>query len=141
MTATPAGALARREDWERRLINAVAHTPAFAWGEADCCTFAARIVLDMTGRDLLAVFRGKYRTARGAMRLINTGGGLESLISQRLGPPLPRVAQARRGDIVLAHTPAGKPTVGICVGDKIAAQGMAGAVFLRLDAGVAAWSV
>ena len=133
--------IGRVPDWERRLMAAVAHTPAFQWGTADCCTFAARIVLDMTGRDLLAVFRGKYATARGAIRLINTGGGLELLISQRLGPPLPRVAQAHRGDVVLARTREGEPTVGICVGDKIAAQGMAGAVFLPLDAGVAAWSV
>lgn len=133
--------IARAPDWERRLMAGVAHTPAFQWGAADCCTFAARLVLDMTGRDLLAVFRGKYQTARGALRLINAGGGLELLISQRLGPPLARVALARRGDIVLARTRAGEPTVGICVGDKIAAQGLAGAVFLPLLAGVTAWSV
>jgi hypothetical protein len=131
----------RRPDWERHLVAAIENTPGFAWGEADCCTFAARIVLAMTGQDLLAVFRGRYQTARGALRFIRQGGGLELLISQRLGPPLPRVAQARRGDIVLARTLEGEPTVAICAGDKLAAQGMAGAVFLPLAAGVAAWSV
>lgn len=131
----------RRPDWERHLMAAIEHTPGFAWGEADCCTFAARVVEAMTGHDLLAVFRGRYQNARGALRFINQGGGLQALISERLGPPLPRVALAYRGDIVLARTPTGEQTVAICAGDKLAAQGLAGAVFLPLEAGVAAWSV
>lgn len=122
-------------------MHAVAATPAFSWGRADCCTFAARIVQEMTGRDLLASFRGHYDTARGALRLINQGGGLEHLITQRLGAPLPLVARAQRGDVVLARTLQGEPTVGVCVGEKIAVQGLQGVLFLPLAAGVIAWSV
>jgi hypothetical protein len=133
--------IARRQDWERQLTVAIEHTPPFNWGEADCCTFAARIVLAMTGHDLLAHFRGRYHTCRGALRFMQEGGGLRSLISERLGPALPAVALAKRGDIVLAVTVGGEETVAICAGSRIAAQGFKGAVFLPLSAGRAAWSV
>lgn len=131
----------RRPDWERQLTAAIEHTPAFAWGEADCCTFAARIVLAMTGHDLLATFRGRYHTCRGALRFVQEGGGLVKLISDRLGDPLPSVSLAQRGDIVLATTVGGEQTVGICAGARIAAQGLQGVVFLPLSAGSTAWRV
>jgi len=65
-------------------LAASARTP-FAWGSADCCTFAADWVTARTGRDPMAQLRGRYRSRLGAARLIRRGGGLVRLWVEALG--------------------------------------------------------
>lgn len=70
----------------------------FAWGRFDCCTFGADWVVQMTGVDPLAEFRGKYSTREEAFAL--AGGNLRTALESKLGPAIP-VAHAQRGDLAL----------------------------------------
>ena len=48
---------------------------AFDWGTRDCWLLPADWIRRRTGRDPAAAWRGRYRTAGGARRLIVRGGG------------------------------------------------------------------
>jgi hypothetical protein len=78
MTAAPARMPATRlQDWEPALhtaIDAAAARP-FKFGDHDCCLFIADVVLVLTGHDFGAGFRGKYRTAAGAMKALRRAVG------------------------------------------------------------------
>lgn len=56
-------------------LNAIARKP-FAWGEHDCCLFAADAIQSFTGIDIAADFRGKYTDKLSAFKAIRaiTGG-------------------------------------------------------------------
>lgn len=56
--------LVRVPGWEKRLAEVIARHEdwPFAWGRADCATVAAECVEAITGRDLLAEFRGRYHS-------------------------------------------------------------------------------
>lgn len=107
----------RNEGWERRLADAIeaARARPFAWGVHDCATWAADVRRAITGDDLADAWRGRYRTAAGAARLLRRlgFGSLIEAATARLGPPLPSVLMARRGD-VLADP--GARALGVCVG-------------------------
>jgi hypothetical protein len=98
----------RFENWPERLnaLIALRCSRPFAWGEHDCALFACDAVLAMTGADPAAWFRGRYRTRRGAYRLLKTFGGAglaatwEKIAAQR-GLPEIAPAFARRGDVLL----------------------------------------
>lgn len=57
----------------------------FQWGTFDCCTFAADWIFTNTGWDPMADLRGRYSSEFGALRLIREAGGLENLLSARMG--------------------------------------------------------
>lgn len=66
----------RFEDWRSRLLDtlqAAVHRP-FRPGEHDCALFAADCVLAMTGHDLAAPFRGKYRTIKAGITATKKAG-------------------------------------------------------------------
>lgn len=131
----------RRHDWPEQLAEYLdaCRDAAFVWGEHDCCRFAAKAVLAMTGRDYM--FDYTYRGELGARRLIQRAGSLDVLLRRALGDPLPSVAQAGRGDVVLAELELG-PTVGICVGPLCAfAREPAGVTFRSLRAAQHAWRI
>ncbi|WP_273689008.1 DUF6950 family protein [Ketogulonicigenium vulgare] len=46
----------------------------FAYGAHDCALFAAGWVLERTGQDLGASFRGRYSTERGGLRVVRAAG-------------------------------------------------------------------
>lgn len=107
----------RAEGWEVRLAEAVEaarHRP-FEWGVHDCATWAADVRRALTGEDMAAEWRGRYRTALGAQRLIRRLGHstLAEAVAAKLGAPLPTVRLAQRGDVLL--DPEGA-AVGICGG-------------------------
>jgi hypothetical protein len=112
-------------DWPQRLeayIQSRMNTP-FAWGAHDCCRFAAGAVLAMTDDDPMIGYA--YTDEHEALQLIVDGGGLEALVTAALGPPLPVVAIARRGDVMMADLETGH-TVGICLGQDSAFAAAAG---------------
>ncbi len=118
--------MSRRPDWPERLFAHVAsraRTP-FAWGAHDCVLFAADGVLAMTGRDLAAGWRGRWRSEIGARRVLarHFGGSLEEAVSVGLGlgRPLPSARLALRGDVMLYDTPDG-PGLALCLGAAMAA--------------------
>lgn len=137
----PAPAFAPRlPDWRLRLQEAIAATPAFAWGSHDCCRTAARWVAAMTGRDPAADIAGRYTDSVSAQACVDAAGGLHALLAARLGAGI-APQRAEVGDLVLVGLLHQRETLGVCVGDRIAAQGMDGAVYIRRERGIAAWRV
>lgn len=106
----------RADGWEvafAEAIEAARHKP-FAWGGHDCATWAADVRRALTGDDMAADWRGRYRTQLGAARLIRRlgYGSLAEAAEARLGAPLPTVLLAQRGDVLLGPDDA----MGICGG-------------------------
>ena len=137
------GILSRLDTWPEALAGVVEATrrAPFAWGEHDCCLWAADCVAAMTGRDFAAGFRGAYSDAAGAVEILANWGSLRALAAHCLGEEIaPRLAM--RGDVVLAET-AGRPSLGICLGESAAFTGADGLEFIDLGdpACLAAWRV
>lgn len=109
----------RRNDWDQRLAFFLAcqAKTLFAWGEHDCCTFAAGAVYAMTGKDPIAEFRGRYSTQRGAVLALKRygGGDLESTIDAKFSER--KIGFARRGDLAfVARKNDGLGCVGVVTG-------------------------
>ncbi|CAN1576319.1 hypothetical protein MCELHM10_03932 [Paracoccaceae bacterium] len=133
----------RRPGWERRLVDAVeaARGLPFSWGRHDCATFAFDLRRDLTGSyDVAALWRGRYTTARGAVRVMRRLGwqSLEAAGRDLLGEPLPSVPLAQRGDLVLAGTGLG---FGVCLGARAAGVAPEGLVLVPLAACAFAWRI
>jgi hypothetical protein len=131
------------EDWLRRLRSEIesAESRSFAWGDHDCCLFAARCVDAMTGSSLEAQWRSEYHDHRSALRLLHDEGGLESAVTRRLGPPI-RWVNAQRGDLCLMETPDGIGSLGVCVGAQVACVAADNGVqYLPTNQAIACWSI
>jgi Domain of unknown function (DUF6950) len=133
----------RRSDWQNRLADAIeaAREMPFSWGSHDCATWAFGIRRDLTGgEDIAALWRGCYRTALGAHRVMKRLGwdSLEAAGRDLLGTPLPSVLQAKRGDLVLGGS---EPAFGVCVGAKVAFVASDGLNFLSVSDCSLAWRV
>jgi hypothetical protein len=140
---------ARFEDWPSRLeaFLRAEKDRAFVWGERDCALFAADAVLALTGVDHAAAFRGRYSSARGALRALKVygRGTLEATVAEKLGPVVvnPRVLQ--RGDLA-AFGAEGEFGCGLGVVDLsgrsfIALSLIAGLMSMPLAAAVCGWRV
>jgi hypothetical protein len=101
------GRAARLPGWEAGLLDFVRAGAArsFEWGSWDCVMVAAGAVAAQTGVDFAEDFRGRYRTALGAGRVMKRAAAglddddaLRALVSERLGPPVV-LARAHRGDV------------------------------------------
>jgi hypothetical protein len=79
------------------------------WGFDDCALAQAQVQLAALGQDPCAAFRGRYRTRRGARRVLGHGGLPAALrvAARRYGWRKIRSRQARIGDIGLVPTPTG----------------------------------
>lgn len=127
----------RVEHWESRLAEQItlAQNKPFQWGEHDCCLWAADTVLAITEVDHMAAFRGKYKSERGAMRLMKKKyNSLNEAVSALL--PSVSVKMAQRGDVV-SHNGA----LGICSGINsffVSPSGLLAVKTLKCDA---AWRV
>jgi len=134
----------RRPDWPERLA---AHVEArrdvpFAWGSQDCCSFAADAVQAMTGRDWLAPHRGQYQDAASAEAIMGDAG-LETLVAGLLAsfgagdcPP----GFAQRGDLALVLS-GNELTLGVVLGEVVAAPGLRRLAFVPRTAIRRGWSV
>lgn len=135
---------ARLPGWPRRLADVVARHAdrPFAWGEHDCCTFAADVVEAITGRDPMAAWRGAYVGQLAAARLLREHGGLLGLVSGVLGEPVAPTL-ALRGDVVLYLQPdhADRPALGVCLGPVFTAPGPAGLAQAPMRLAVHAWRI
>jgi len=142
--ANPNSGPKRRANWERRLIwwcDGNRERP-FEWGVFDCALAAADAVELLTGEDPAAEFRGRYRSAKGALTVIkNSGyGSLEGLVTHQIGKPLASPKLAQRGDLVLAELDHG-PTLLVCVGAQAFGPGVAGLVPVPMARWTRAWRV
>ena len=135
------GEQARIPGWELRLAAAIdaARDRPFRWGEHDCAIWAFDLRRDLTGGDDTAqLWRGRYRTARGAVRVMRRLGwrSLEAAGRDLLGEPLPSFHLAQRGDLVLARSGLG---FGACLGARAAGIAPSGLVLVPLSACALAW--
>lgn len=129
---------ARLHDWQLRLAELIAQRSAqpFAWGERDCCLWAADAVQAVTGVDLAAGLRGTYDSALSAGRVLRASP-LDTLAAAALGQEvLPALAQP--GDIGLMLGEAG-PTLVVEAGGVWLAQGEAGLVPVVAECVTRAW--
>jgi len=103
--------MVRLADWEARLSTYLADNAdiELVYGKTDCCLFAAGAVLVQTGEDPMPEFRGKYRSAAGAVRALRTigAGDLEKTLDAKFERKA--IGFAGRGDLVM-HDGA----VGVC---------------------------
>jgi hypothetical protein len=117
-----------------RTIEAHRRLP-FAWDTGtDCAMFPADCVLAMTGEDLAAAFRGRYRTAAGAFRALKKAGhdDLASLVGSFL-EEIP-VMKASAGDIAALNTDDEFGcSLGVVVGETVAVRTPKGIGALHLN--------
>lgn len=131
----------RFEDWPRRLDAAIeaARGRPFSWGRHDCVLFATAVAADLTGTDHAERYRGTYRNARGAARILLRNGGLAALVTRYFGDPV-MAPEAKRGDLLLACRETGM-AIGVCVGRLGAFAGPKGLSFLPLKECDQAWHI
>ncbi len=135
--------MARVDHWERRLAEAVeaARAKPFVWGLHDCPTFAFETRMILTGgEDVAALWRGRYTTHLGGMRVMRRLGwaSLEDMGRALLGEPRATPRLAQRGDIVLTDTGLG---FGVVIGATAVGLAPKGLVFASLSACRLAWPV
>lgn len=95
--------LTRLPGWDRRLARAVSQigtTPGI-WGESDCLMTAAAGIEAVTGTDIMAPWRGRYKSESGAARLMRKEGckTVEDVFRDFFGLPEVGRLMAQRGDV------------------------------------------
>lgn len=115
----------RLPDWPERLdeyLTAAEKRP-FSWADFNCVLFAAEGVAAMTGVDLSAPYRGP-KSMRGWLGFVRRhAGDVEGLVTKMLGPPLPSIKRAMRGDVVLMPAKVigcDMDALGLCLGKSVA---------------------
>jgi hypothetical protein len=128
----------RIHDWLPRLITVFegAHGRRFRWGTHDCCQFAARCVVAVTGEEKRRMFP-RYRTRAEAELIIADCGGMRGLLTRALGEPV-HPSRARQGDIVLLDIGRGEQPA-VCMGAMSYAPGPRKLEFSETLTSSAAW--
>lgn len=119
-------------------LQACAAAP-FGWGKHDCCSFAAGDVLVLTGKNPMDDLP-LYSDEQGAMEMLAANGGIESMVTQRLGQPVNPLL-ARRGDIVMFDTVVNGLALGVCAGASFAAVTEDGMKYFSMRHAIKAWRV
>lgn len=136
--------MSRLDNWPSLLAAFLADEKPFEWGKRDCSLWAADAVLCITGIDPAIDFRNRYKTAKGAARVLKKYGGLEGaveMITMDHGMMEIPVALAQRGDVVLIDSPLG-PALGVMsLSGKVAAQGIDGVTHESVKVARRAWRV
>ena len=133
----------RQAGWENKLFNIVeqARHKKFKWGEHDCFTFAVQCEAAVNGDTKFPeLFDAEYINAFGATKSFMRHGyrGMMDCIDRRCSKI--DANMVKRGDWVALDMPEGI-AIGECVGDKIAATGVDGLVFLDIKTAKAGWSI
>lgn len=138
------GKIMRLENWPSLLADFLADEKPFEWGARDCSLFAADAVFRITGSDPAKSLRGKYKTEKGAARILKRRGGLEKVAAKLAAdsgmeeiPPL----MAQRGDVVLINTPLGAALGIINLRGEVAGQGAQGIECYPANRALRAWRV
>lgn len=135
----------RVEDWPERLdafVRAARRKP-FVYGQWDCALMAAAWVMECTGVDVAAKWRG-YTDEPDALRVVCGAGGLAAIVTEVLGEALPTPALAQRGDIVLIARDVPEPwnaALGVCAGTHGAFASRKGVALAPMASWSSAWRV
>lgn len=140
-------ALRRLPDWPARFVAFTSEHEAkpFAWGENDCCIFAAADVCAITGVDLLPRDTASWNSPAAAARVLRRVRGLLGAVVSCLGAPLPTPKLAQRGDVLLVRAPLSSQGhvrfLAVCDADRWMAPHRAGIVRGPMAQAVKAWGV
>lgn len=108
--------------WEGRLIAYIGEKSRqdFKPGTLDCALFFADCVQLISGEDLAARYRGKYKTLAKGRRLLQADGFADhvALAAAKL-EELPTPLMAQRGDGAVGLDVNGEPALGIVQGSKV----------------------
>lgn len=113
----------RRDNWWSLAIEAAdRHRVPFRWGESDCVIFTADVVEAMTGHDPASAVRGKYRSARGAAKMMKKHGyeDIQAVMERHFSEIAPSLAG--RGSVAIIMTDLGDFASAICAGEVILAK-------------------
>jgi hypothetical protein len=89
---------------------------SFEWGRLDCCLFVADVLLERTGRDYAAEFRGQYDSEFGARRILVKHGGLEGVLRSIFGPMRPPGEAAEGDPVLLSGKIVERDSIGMALG-------------------------
>jgi hypothetical protein len=109
---------------------------------ADCAIFPADCVKAMTGVDLAAGFRGRYRTLKGALRALRSAGHshLVEAVAAKLEPI--SVLKARAGDVAAFQSDdVFGWSLGVVIGPTVVVRRPEGLGWMHLDAVTKAFRV
>lgn len=121
----------------------------FDWGTNDCCTCAADWVVLARGVDPMADLQplmvslresSPLRAQAIATRWLAEQGGLLQVVTQRMGEPLPG-PMAQIGDVALVAHGQDRQSMGVCIGQYVAAPGDEGLQLVSLSSAQACWRV
>lgn len=116
----------RLPDWPARLHAFVDGTKRqeFAWDRHNCAQWAIGAVKSITGEDIATEYRGKFKSAKGAVGTMKRSGFTNLADMAAFILPEIHISQARIGDI--AAIPDNSPfgyTLGIINGETILVLG------------------
>jgi len=129
--------------WENRLIRYLRTiaTASFRPGELDCALFFANCVREITGDDIAAKYRGKYRSLeKGYAALRKDGFDSHVDYVASLFERIP-VSMAQRGDGVVLLDADGNEALGIVQGENVYILGMNGLGLCKLEKAVKAFRI
>ena len=131
-------------DWETRWAALLAHMERrpFAWGVADCCTFAAANVEALTGVAPMR-FSEAWKTQGQALWEVIHQGGIRFALGHLFGDPLLTPLLAQRGDLVLIEQVADPswPGLAVCEAGTWCAPGPLGLQRGPIEQAQTAWPV
>ncbi len=114
----------------------------FEWGKSDCCMFACDALVAITSVDIARDYRGKYKTAIAADKILKEGlnnivtGTMHDLGSEEINKNF-----GQRGDLVLINTPNGDALAIINLRGTVTGQGELGLIDYPLDSVIKAWRI
>jgi len=133
--------LNRRYDWASQMFSVIdAHINSpFEWGMNDCCLFVARVVDAMCGTKHEVELSKHYSDEASALLYIEQSGGIGKAVETYIGQSKTE-GRPKRGDVVLFNGDNGE-TLGICLGQVIAAMGQDGVVHADRSSVICYWSI
>jgi hypothetical protein len=130
----------RRSDWLEKMWSTIEQhqSKPFAWGDNDCCLFSAKVVDAMCDSTFAEKLKEKYHDQDSAIKYIVEEGGIEAAVSNYLGKS--KTGRAQRGDVVMFDGSLGD-TLGICVGNTIAAVSESGVIYMPRSVTICYWTI
>lgn len=132
----------RQPDWQSRLTAYLAASAQkeFQEGAHDCALFAAGAVAAITGHDYAAVYRGRYTTTRGGLRVLRRDGFADHVALAASHLAEKPIARANPGDLAVLETDEG-PALGVVQGEGIFVLRQNGMALVPLTAAFQAFEV